>query len=129
MHTTRPRPRILVVDDDLGSRTLTAIVLTEAGYSPLCVATAARALEVLGADGADLLLTDLVMPGVGGVDLLRIVQAWADPPPVVVVSACDDESLIAAALAHGAVAVLRKPVSIDLLSAAVEVALEQRRAA
>jgi two-component system, NtrC family, response regulator AtoC len=129
MHTTRPRPRILVVDDDLGSRTLTAIVLTEAGYSPLCVATAARALEVLGSDQADLLLTDLVMPGVGGVDLLRILQTWSDPPPVVAVTASDDDSLIAAALRHGAIAVLRKPVSIDMLSAAVEDALGHRRAA
>jgi CheY-like chemotaxis protein len=129
MHPTHARPRILVVDDDLGSRTLTAIVLAEAGYSPVCVATAARALERLGSGGADLLLTDLSMPGVNGVDLIRILRVWADAPAVVAMTGSDDESLIAAALRLGATAVLRKPVTIDALAEAVDAALAARLAA
>jgi CheY-like chemotaxis protein len=129
MSPTEPRPHILVVDDDLGSRTLTAIVLTEAGFSPVCVATAARALDRLGAEGADLVLTDLIMPGVSGIDLIRIVRTWADAPPVIAMTASDDPVLIAEALECGVASVLRKPVVVDALTLAIDLALTRRSAA
>jgi len=123
MALSQTRPRILVVDDDLGSRTLTAIVLTEAGYSPTCVATVARALERLERSGADLVVTDLLMPGADGLDLLRAVQAGPDPPPVVAMTASDDQVLIETALELGAAAVLRKPITLARLDATVSALL------
>jgi len=115
MHPTHPRSRILVVDDDLGSRTLAAIILAEAGYSPICVPSVARAFARLAADGADLVVTDLLLPGLGGIDLLRALKTWPEPPPVVAMTSSDDDVLIEEALELGAAAVLRKPVAIERL--------------
>jgi CheY-like chemotaxis protein len=129
MQRSDTRPRILVVDDDLGSRTLTAIVLTEAGYSPVSVPTVARAVERLAAADVDVVLTDLLMPGVGGLELIRILRTWADAPPVVAMTGSDDDELVAAARELGAAAVLRKPVTIDALADAIGAALGNRRAA
>jgi CheY-like chemotaxis protein len=115
MHPSHPRSRILVVDDDLGSRTLAAIVLAEAGYSPVCVPSVVRAFARLAADGADLVLTDLMMPGLTGIDLVRALRTWPEPPLVVAMTSSDDDVLIEEALEFGAAAVLRKPIAIDRL--------------
>jgi DNA-binding response OmpR family regulator len=127
MHPARPRSRILVVDDDLGSRTLAAIVLTEAGYSPICVPTVERALARLAQDGADLVLTDLMMPRLGGVDLMRALRTSTDAPPVLAMTSSDDEVLISEALDLGAAGVLRKPVPPERLVAMVDRVLGPRR--
>jgi len=129
MPLSHPRSRILVVDDDLGARTLTAIVLAEAGYSPTCVPTVERALDRLTRTGADLVLTDLIMPGAGGLDLLETLAAWPSAPPVIAMTGADDGQLIAAAFEAGASAVLRKPVTSRQLEAAVAALTRSRAAA
>jgi len=65
----RRRARVLVVDDDLASRILAALLLEKAGYSPTAVATVRRALERIDEEGTDLVLTDLMLPGESGLDL------------------------------------------------------------
>jgi CheY-like chemotaxis protein len=128
MQHSHARPRILVIDDDLGARTMTAIVLAEAGYSPTCVPNVARALDRLTRGGADLVLTDLIMPGSSGLDLLRTLDGWPSAPPVIAITGSDDPELVAAAFELGAAAVLRKPLTPRQLEAAVA-ALARTRAA
>jgi len=119
MPPAHPRSRIIVVDDDLGSRTLAAIVLAEAGHSPVCVPSVKRALERIEQEEPDLVLTDLLMPESGGLDLIRALSGHAHPPPVLVMTSSDDEALIAQALDLGAAGVLRKPIPIERLATTV----------
>lgn len=122
--TDRTRARVLVVDDDLACRILAALLLEKAGHSPTAVATVSRALERIDSDGADLVLTDLMLPGESGLDLLLSLHERRSDTPVVVMTCSDDVELIARAFELGAKAVLRKPYSSKWLEAAVGKALD-----
>jgi CheY-like chemotaxis protein len=115
--------RVLVVDDDLSCRVLASLLLERAGYSPTAVGSVARALKRLAEDGADLVLTDIVMPGRGGLDLLASLPQLGAALPTLVMTGSDDEALVGRALELGARGVLRKPFSPELLRAAVRRAL------
>ncbi len=118
------RIRVLVVDDDLSCRVLAAILLEKAGYSPTAVASVDRALERIREGGADLVLTDLTMPGLGGLDLLERLLERSDSTPAIAMTASDDEQLVGRALELGARGVLHKPFSPELLRAIVQAALD-----
>jgi two-component system C4-dicarboxylate transport response regulator DctD len=127
MHVPGPaqiRRRILLVDDELSHRILTATLLQGAGYSPTAVGTVARALERIGRDGPELVLTDLVMPGLDGLDLLRALRAMHADPLAIAMTASDDRELVDAAYELGALAVLRKPFRGDALVDAVRAAFD-----
>ena len=119
----RRRARVLVVDDDLASRILAALLLEKAGYSPTAVATVRRALERIDEEGTDLVLTDLMLPGESGLDLLLGLRERRLLTPVIVMTGSGDTELIARALDLGAKAVLRKPYSSQWLEAVVGEAL------
>jgi DNA-binding NtrC family response regulator len=119
----RRRARVLVVDDDLACRILAALLLEKAGHSPTAVATVSRALERIDDEGADLVLTDLTLPGESGLDLLIALRERRLDTPVVVMTGSDDVELIARALELGATTVLRKPYSSKWLETAVGEAL------
>jgi CheY-like chemotaxis protein len=127
-HPMPQRIRVLVVDDDLSCRVLASLLLENAGYSPTAVASVARALERLGDGGTDLVLTDLVMPGRGGLDLLESLRGRKYSPPALVMTGSDDEALVGRALELGARGVLRKPFSPELLRAGVRRALDDAHA-
>ena len=118
-----PRLRVLVVDDDLSIRVLVSLLLESAGYAPAAVGSVERALARLDEHGADLVLTDLQMPGAGGLELLDCLHFGGSHVPAVVMTGSDDEVLIDAALARGAAAVLRKPFSLEQLRRVVQASL------
>jgi CheY-like chemotaxis protein len=120
------KTRVLVVEDDLASRILVAVLLENAGYAPTAVATIARALERLEDEGTDLVLTDLNLIGESGLDLLRVLRSRHGSPPAIAMTGSDDPRLIAQAFELGARTVLRKPYTAEWLYAAVGSALDQR---
>lgn len=130
------RPRILVVEDDPDIRTVMADALGAAGYAVDVAGDGAEGLAALRHATYALVILDLMMPQVDGLDLLRQGTAGgASLPPVLVVSAAPPEGLLAAK-ALGA-AYLRKPFDLDVLLSMVarlthaddEVRLEGARAA
>jgi CheY-like chemotaxis protein len=118
-----PRPTVLVVDDDLPLRVLATITLARAGYSPVAVGSGVRALERFAAGGVDVVVTDLLMSGVDGFDVIRALRATRAAPTVLAMTGSGDEAA-ARAIALGARQVLRKPFDPDELPAAVAAALE-----
>jgi CheY-like chemotaxis protein len=81
--------RVLVVDDDRALRHALATLLADAGYSVVQAHDGAEALESLAAASADLMLLDLGLPGMSGLEVLARVRRLPAPPRVVVVTADD----------------------------------------
>ena len=76
-------PRILVTEDDRVQREVIADILNQAGYETLCSASGGETLEILSGSACDVLLTDLKMPGMDGLELMR--EAGRIPPELDVV--------------------------------------------
>jgi CheY-like chemotaxis protein len=102
--------RILLVDDEAWFRTPAAIMLRQGGYHVDCAASGEEALQLLESIHPDLILLDLVMPGMGGLSFLRRIRADERfaAMPVIVLSAVSDGQPGTEALALGAKACLVK---------------------
>ncbi len=116
--------RILVVDDEEIVRSLTVQVLERAGYDVVAVGGAAEALAVVAEDGIDLVVSDVMMPGSTGVELLSELQSRRPDLPVVLMTGGSPEpDRTARALEIGARAIVYKPFTHAELRNAVEAAL------
>lgn len=119
--------RVLVAEDSELMAELMHTVLTGAGHTVDCVQTTAQAVAALHANHYDLIITDMLMPGGGGREVLRQVQKLASPPSVLVITGLTDVRFDSEALALGAAAVVHKPVAVRQLMEAVETLLQTRR--
>jgi CheY-like chemotaxis protein len=118
---------VLLVEDDADSRELMAEVLASAGYEVATAATGAEAVQLLSERRVDVVITDLGLPGMGGLEVARASKALAPGVPVVVVTGWTEREDIARARGREVDRVLVKPVDPDSLSAAVRDALAGRR--
>jgi len=117
--------RILIVDDEECVRGLFAEYLSE-NYSCAQAADAQKALELLACEPFALVLTDIQMPGLGGIELLRkITELYADTA-VIIVSGIDRTQRVIDAIRVGASDYIIKPCELDVLALRVERALERR---
>jgi len=120
-------PRILLVEDDASSRELGAFNLRKAGYAVDAVADGEAALHGFDPSSHTLVITDLRMPGLSGLELLRAIKARSADTPVVVVTAFGDVDVAVQAMKLGAQDFVGKPFNRDHLLVTVERALEGRR--
>jgi two-component system, NtrC family, sensor kinase len=117
--------RILIVDDEECVRGLFAEYLSR-NYSCAQAADAQEALELLASEPFALVLTDIQMPGLGGIELLRkITQLYVDTA-VIIVSGIDRTQRVIDAIRVGASDYIIKPCELDVLALRVERALERR---
>lgn len=120
-------PTILVVDDELFFRRLYAELLSENGYQVKTAATGDEAREFLQQGGIDIVLTDLVMPGLDGMDVLRLSRNLDPPPDVILATGHATLETAIQALKNGARDYLIKPFNPDELRHLVRTCVEQRR--
>jgi CheY-like chemotaxis protein len=119
--------RILVVDDEQLVRSLTVQVLERAGHDVVGVAGAKGALEVLERERIDLVISDVVMPGLTGVELLNELRELRPDVPVVLMTGGSAEpERTTHALELGANGIVYKPYAHAELIDAVEAALGER---
>lgn len=120
--TVATGPRILIVDDETRNRQLAEVMLAPEGYRVMSVATGAEALAAVAHDAPDLILLDIMMPGMDGYRVLTALKASdaTKAIPVVLVSALDDASSQAHGRNLGAAAFLVKPISRADLSGIVK---------
>lgn len=118
--------RILVVDDDEALAEMIGIVLRNDGFEPSFCADGARALDAFRNSRPDLVLLDLMLPGLDGIEVCRQIRGESDVP-VVMLTAKSDTSDIVRGLESGADDYVPKPFSMRLLLARVRMVL--RRAA
>ncbi|HWG56246.1 MAG TPA: response regulator [Gaiellaceae bacterium] len=111
--------RVLVVDDEQLVRDLTVQVLLRGGHDVVSSATAQGALDLLEQERFDLVVTDVVMPGLSGVELLNEIRdRQPDLPVLLMTGGSPDPDRTARALDLGATAMIYKPFAhTDLLEA------------
>jgi DNA-binding NtrC family response regulator len=119
--------RILVVDDEKSMREVLSIMLRKEGYQVEEASSGDEALGLLEAKNVTLMLTDLKMPGMGGLEL--IARAKELEPGLVVITMTAFASLESAveALRHGAFDYITKPFRVEEITASIQRALEQDR--
>ncbi|WP_236559248.1 response regulator [Sphingomonas sp. T1] len=123
---TGSRQRILVVDDDNDVRGVAAQMIEEIGYQVVAAASGSEALTEFGRASFDLVLTDVVMPGMSGVDLARRIRAVAPAMPLLFASGYADVATFGDELA--AETVLKKPYRIGEVAARIGDALSAESA-
>jgi DNA-binding NtrC family response regulator len=122
-------PRILIVDDEPDMVDNCARILRRTGHRCLTTTDPRRALALLESERPDLLLTDLKMPEIDGLALLRRAHELDPALPVIVVTAFATIESAVAAVKEGAFDYLPKTFSLDELTIVVDRALRQRRLA
>ena len=116
--------QVLVIEDDQRIRELVCQHLAAEGHSVSSNANGLDGLRALTADPPDVLVLDLGLPDLDGIDLLRMVRSVADMPGLVL-TAREDESTILAAFSGGADDYVVKPVSGPQLSARISALLRR----
>ena len=113
-------PRILIVDDDPGQRSLLDSFLQSQGFETVTVDSGERALETLRAGPFDMMISDVRMPGLSGLETLRRARQEHATLPVLLVTAYADIRDAVGAMRDGAVNYLAKPIDLDELLASVQ---------
>jgi len=117
---------LLIADDDPGLRQSLERTLTREGYRVILASDGNAALERLQAGGVDLVLTDLKMPGLSGIELLRAVKAIASEVDVILLTAFGTVEEAVKAMKEGAYDFLTKPFQRAQLLRLIRQALERR---
>jgi len=121
---SREKSRILVVDDEPQITRVLSMALTAQGHSVKSAADGMAALDVLEHWTADLIVTDLSMPNLGGVELCRSVRKLSNVP-ILVLSVRDQEKVKVQALDAGADDYITKPFQMDEMLARIRAALRR----
>jgi two-component system response regulator PilR (NtrC family) len=119
--------RILVVDDDEASRDVLETVLRRKGFNVTTAGNGVEALSRLDAQPVDLVLTDVKMPGMNGLTLLRQIHARAPDTVVVLIAGYGAINWAIRAIREGAYDYLAKPFQLDELYVLVDNAVERIR--
>jgi len=109
------KPRILIVDDDPGTLASLARAFALEGFTALTAGSAARALERLAEEPVDAVLSDVVMPGTDGLELLERIRERGRGVPVVLMSGQASLETAVKATRLGALDFVEKPVGLDRL--------------
>ncbi len=123
------RERLLIVDDEPDMVENCQRILGRAGFRCLTATDPRKALALLESERPDLVLTDLKMPGLDGMDVLRHARQVDPHVPVIILTAFATLESAVAAVKEGAFDYLSKPFSVDQLTLAVDRALVQRNLA
>ncbi len=119
-----PKPLVLVVEDDRPVRNLITLTLETQGYRYKTADKGSEAIIASLSYQPDLIILDLVLPDMDGVDIIMNTRTWSNIPIIVVSSRSEDSDKIAA-LDAGADDYLTKPFSVDELLARLRVALRR----
>ena len=121
------KARILVVDDEKSMRDLLSITLDKEGYDVLTAAGGEPAIETLHRESVDVVITDLRMPKVDGLQVLRIAKEISPDTAVIMITAVASTETAVEAMKLGAYDYITKPFKLDEVNLIVRNALERKR--
>ncbi len=122
-----PKPRILVIDDEAAIRDSLRMTLEYEGYEFIGAATGQEGLAIVEREAPDLVLLDVKMPGMDGIDVLERIRNMNDALPVVVVSGHGTISTAVEATKKGAFDFIEKPFASERVLVSLRNALDQRQ--
>lgn len=114
---------ILLIEDDRETSSTLSGVLQGAGYSVTCAPNGVEGQRMLQAGTPDLVITDMMMPKMGGFPVLEYIRTLEKPPKVIMITANEGGRHKAYAEMLGVVNYLRKPFAMDVMLEAVKTAL------
>src|SRR5213593_4527991 len=121
--------RILIVDDEKSMRELLAHVLKRAGYRVTSAENGETGCQLFEMDVFDLVISDISMPGIGGLDVLRRVRESGPDTPVILITAYGSKETAIEAVKLGAFDYFEKPFNVDEVRTRVGNALAHKRLA
>ena len=124
-----PNERILIVEDEEAIRELIQYNLEREGFRSSSVGTGEEAIKLAKSDQPDLILLDLMLPGVDGLEVCRAVKRESEDIPIIMLTAKDDESDIVTGLELGADDYITKPFSPKILVSRVKTVLRRKKSA
>lgn len=119
--------KILVVDDEPSLREVLSIMLKRSGYSVTSVNDGGQAIELVQKEIFDLVITDLRMPKIDGMEVLKAVKSASPETVVLIITAFATADSAVEAMKHGAYDYLTKPFQVDEVQLIIRNALEKRR--
>jgi two-component system nitrogen regulation response regulator NtrX len=120
-------PKILIVDDEAGIRESLSSILRDERYSVEAVESAELALERLSSSSVEVVLLDVWLPGMDGMEALSRIQSLPQPPSVIIISGHGTIETAVRATKLGAFDFIEKPLSLERIIVLVRNAIEQRR--
>lgn len=121
MHTT------LVVDDSSIELLMTKSLLERLGLTPLVATSGEEALQLIRENSPDIIICDITMPGMSGLDLLEATRHFVRPPIFIMATGLNDAEHAVTSLQHGAYGYLTKPLKEEPLRAALQEATSRRQ--
>jgi two-component system chemotaxis response regulator CheY len=113
--------KILMLEDDGATRNLFAAILEKAGFAVQTCADGKEGIESFRARKFDLVITDISMPGMGGIEVIRLIRQESPTVPIIAMSGTDrSESFLSMADYYTADLTLQKPLDAGQLIAAVK---------
>ena len=119
--------KILVVDDETPSREALGLLLKSAGFEITGAATGHEAFELLTAGSFDIVITDLFLPDLNGIDILKRVKSLSPAMEVILITGHASAETAVRAMKEGAFDYITKPLNLDELRMIIDKALEKRR--
>ena len=120
-------PLVLVVDDEKSIRETLSALLEKDGYRVAAAENGKRAVELLQAAIPAVVLLDMMMPGMHGVDVLKVLRSMNPDLPVIMITGYPDSTMVAEALHYPPITLLPKPVAYEVVRKTVRMLLEGAR--
>ncbi|MBI9086858.1 MAG: response regulator [Desulfobacterales bacterium] len=117
--------KLLLVDDEEGIRTVLGIALADVGYEVSCAGSGEEALAIFAEQNPAIVLTDIKMPGIDGIELLMRIKAVSPDTEVIMITGHGDMELAIESIKHDATDFVTKPVNPDILDIALKRAHER----
>ncbi|MDP2156337.1 MAG: response regulator, partial [Nitrospirota bacterium] len=125
--TQRYAGSVIVVDDDPDVLKMTSLLLNKRGYSTFPCGSAGEALEVLQKNKIDVVLTDIMMPEISGIELLERIHSIDPDIPVILITGFADLTKAIEAIKKGAFDFITKPYETAYLTHSIEKAVSYHR--
>ena len=119
--------KVLIADDSWVARLKIGQIVKSAGYTAIEAQSGEDVLSIITHEAPDLILLDLLMPGMDGIEVLRKLQDGGVSIPVIVITADIQETTHAECLEAGAVSVINKPPKQDILLEEVEKIVNRKK--
>ena len=126
-NASEPTAQILIVDDDSGNRDGLTLLLRQEGYQMTAAASGEEALQRLEETNFAVIITDLILPGISGLDILRRVKMRMPQTHVILMTGHASTETAVEAMKEGAFDYLTKPINVQELKILLDNALEKSR--